>query len=134
METGAGHAVLADGGPLAVPPFEKLEIGADGTVSIRPVGQAATTLAIVGRIKLVNPPKDQLEKSEDGLLRLKDGSNAPADASLGLVSGALEGSNVKSVDAMVSMIELARQYEMQVKIMKSAEENDADSAKLMAMG
>jgi len=134
LETGAGHAVLADGGPLAVPPFEKLEIGADGTVSIRPVGQAATTLAIVGRIKLVNPPKDQLEKSEDGLLRLKDGSNAPADASLGLVSGALEGSNVKSVDAMVSMIELARQYEMQVKIMKSAEENDADSAKLMAMG
>jgi len=50
------------------------------------------------------------------------------------VSGALEGSNVKSVDAMVTMIELGRQYELQIKLMKTAEQNDTDSAKLMSMG
>ena len=134
LETYGGHAVLGDGGPITLPPFEKVEIGADGTISIRPIGQPPTTLAVVGRIKLVNPPRDQLGKGEDGLLRLKDGSAASADASMRLTSGALEGSNVQSVESMASMIALARQYEMQVKIMKSAEENDADSAKLMAMG
>jgi flagellar basal-body rod protein FlgF len=134
LQNGAGHPVLGDGGPITLPPYQKLEIGADGTVSIQPLGQSPSTLAVVGRIKLVNPPKDQLMKGEDGLIHLKDGSSAPADAAVHVVSGALEGSNVKSVDAMVTMIELGRQYEMQVKLMKTAEENDADSAKLMSMG
>lgn len=134
LQTGAGHPVLGDGGPITVPPYQKLEIGADGTISIQPLGQSPSTLAVVGRIKLVNPLKDQLTKGDDGLIHLKDGSAATADAAVHLVSGALEGSNVKSVDAMVTMIELARQYEMQVKIMKEAQQNDADSAKLMAMG
>jgi flagellar basal-body rod protein FlgF len=134
LQTGNGMPVLGDGGPITVPPYQKLEIGADGTISIQPLGQSPATLAIVGRIKLVNPPKEQLSKSEDGLLRLNDGSTAAADATVSLASGALEGSNVSAVNAMATMIELSRQYELQVKIMKEAETNDADSAKLMAMG
>ncbi len=134
LQNGAGLPVLGDGGPITVPPYQKLEIGADGTISIQPLGQSPSTLAVIGRIKLVNPPHDQLIKGEDGQLRLKDGSIAAADASVKLVSGALEGSNVTTVDAMATMIELSRQYEMQVKIMKEAQQNDADSAKLMALG
>jgi flagellar basal-body rod protein FlgF len=134
LQTGAGLPVLGDGGPITVPPYQKLEIGADGTISIQPLGQSPSTLAVVGRIKLVNPPQEQLIKGEDGQIHLKDGSTAAADASVHLVSSALEGSNVTTVDAMATMIELSRQYELQVKIMKEAEQNDADSAKLMAMG
>ena len=73
----------------------------------------------------------QLEKGADGLMHLRDGATAPPDASVTLVSGALEGSNVNAVDAMVNMIELARQFEMQVKLMKTAEENDQSSTSLM---
>ncbi len=50
---GAGHPVMGDGGPIALPPFEKLDVGSDGTVSLRMVGQDATSLAAVERIKLV---------------------------------------------------------------------------------
>ena len=134
LETYGGYAVLADGGPVTVPPAEKLEIGADGTISIRPVGQDPSTLAVVGRIKLVNPAADQLFKGEDGLMRIKDGNSAPADASVKLVSGALEGSNVSSVEALTNMIELARMYDMQLDVMKEAKQNDIAAARLMVLG
>ena len=55
LVNGAGHPVVGDGGPLVVPPHASLKIGADGTVSIVPLGQGPETLATVGRIKLVNP-------------------------------------------------------------------------------
>ncbi len=46
-----------------------------------------------------------------------------ADEDARLVSGALEGSNVSAVDAMVSMIDVARRYDMQMKMLSSADEN-----------
>lgn len=134
LETGAGHPVLGDGGPLTIPDAQQLEIAADGTVSVLPVGQAPSTLAVVGRIRLVNPPAGALTKGEDGLMRMQNGATAPADASVRLTRGALESSNVNSIEALTTMIDLARQFEMQVKLMKTAEENDAASAKLMSIG
>jgi len=134
LETGAGHPVLGDAGPITIPDAQELEIAADGTISVLPVGQAPSTMAVVGRIKLVAPPEEQLVKGEDGLLRLQDGSVANPAAEVRVVSGTLETSNVSSVEALTTMIHLARQYETQVKLMKTAEENDAASAKLMSIG
>ncbi len=135
LTTGAGHPVVGNnGGPIVVPPAEAIEIGADGTISIRPVGQAPNVLAEVDRIKLVNPNIDDITKGKDGLIRMKQqGEVAPADASVQLISGALEGSNVNTVEAMVKMIELQRQYEMQVKMMNTAKENDAAASSIMKM-
>ena len=124
LKTGAGHPVLGNGGPITVPAHAKLEIGADGTISIQPLGQSANTLAIVDRIKLVNPSHDQLQKGIDGLIRVRDGGAAVADASVSVVSGSLETSNVNTVGALVRMIELARQYETHIKMMQTAEQND----------
>lgn len=132
LTTGAGHRVLGNGGPIAMPPAETIEIGRDGTISIRPVGQAPNTLAVVDRIKLVNPPANALTKGPDGLMRV-GGGDVAADAGVTLVSGALEMSNVNAVDALVSMMELSRQFEMQVKMMQTAQENDEASVRLMAM-
>jgi len=131
LTTGAGHPVLGDGGPIAIPPNAKLEIGADGTISIRPLGQGANALAVVDRIKLVKLAPDQVTKGEDGLIRTRSGEPVEADASVTLVSGALESSNVNAVEAMVRLMELARQYETQVKLMKTAQENDAAAAQLL---
>ena len=135
LTTGAGHPVIGNsGGPIVVPPAEAIEIGGDGTISIRPVGQAPNVLAEVDRIKLVNPSAAELTKGKDGLIRMKaEGDIAPADAGVQLVSGALEGSNVNAVDAMVKMIELQRQYEMQVRMMKTAQENDAAASSIMKL-
>ncbi len=133
LTTGAGHPVLGEGGPIAVPPNGKLDIGADGTITVQPLGQGVNALATVDRIKLVNPQSANLAKGEDGLMRLRNGAPAEADAVVKLASGALESSNVNAVESMVRMIELARQFETQVKMMKTAEENDAAATKLMSM-
>ena len=127
LMTGAGHLVVGDGGPVAIPPNSSLLIGGDGTISIQPLGQGPETLAIVDRIKLVRPDIGSLEKGEDGLLHMKDGSEADADASVSLLSGSLEQSNVNVAKTLVNMIELARQYEMQINVIKASEEN-ADAA------
>ncbi len=130
---GANQIVLGEGGPITIPQFESLEIGRDGTISIRAAGQAASTLVGLDRINLVNPPQDQLYRGEDGLFRSRDGIEAPADASVSVISGALEASNVNAVEAMVRMIDYARYYEQQVKLMNLASENDSASASLMRM-
>jgi len=133
LTTGAGHPVLGDGGPIAIPPYGKLEIGADGTISVQPLGQGVNALAVVDRIKLVKLPPAQVAKGDDGLVRLRGGGRVEPDASVTLVAGALEASNVNAVESMVRLIELARQYEGQVKMMKTAEDNDRAAAELLRM-
>ena len=118
-------------GRFAIPPAEKMEIASDGTISIRPLGQGANELAVIDRIKLVSPHKAELEKGMDGLIRLKSGEPTIADADARLATGALESSNVNTVNALVDMIELARKFEMQVKMMKTAEETDAASTTIL---
>ena len=133
LTNGSGQMVLGEGGPITLPQFESVVIGRDGTISLRAAGQGANSLVAIDRILLVNPSLDQLERGEDGLFRMRDGSEAPADASISIISGALEASNVNTVDAMVQMMEYARQYETLVKLMNMASENDAASARLLRM-
>lgn len=134
LSTGAGHLVMGDGGPVAIPLNSSLLIGSDGTISLQPLGQGPETLAIVDRIKLVKPESGELQKGSDGLFHLADGEIAAADASARIVSGALERSNVNIAKTLVNMIELSRQYEMQVKVIKTAEEDADAAARLMNIG
>ena len=73
------------------------------------------------------------QPGDDGLLRMQTGGAAEADANVRLASGVLESSNVNTIEALTTMIHLARQFETQVKLMKTAEETDAASAKLMGI-
>jgi flagellar basal-body rod protein FlgF len=129
--TGTGLQVMGEGGPISVPPNSSATIGKDGTISVIPLGQGAETTATIGRIKLVNPPDEEMVRGEDGLFRSATGADLPADASVQLVAGSLETSNVNTADAMVNMIELARRFDLQVKAMHTAEENAATSAQLL---
>lgn len=131
LETGAGHPVMGDGGPILVPDSQKIEIGDDGTVSVLPLGQSPSTLASIGRIKVVNPDPQRLAKGEDGLLRMKDGSIPEPASDVSLVSGALESSNVNLVKAMTNMIELSRKFEAYVKLLDTARDLDAASSEVM---
>jgi flagellar basal-body rod protein FlgF len=131
LMTKTGLPVLGDGGPLSVPPNNSLAIAPDGTISIVPQGQGPETTASIGRIKLVNPGNQNLDRGDDGLFRMRDGSDAPADANLRVASGSLEASNVNAAEAMVNMIELARNFELQVKAIKAAEDNGAVSSQLL---
>lgn len=132
--TATGEPVLSEGGPITVPPYSSIDVGSDGTVSVVAAGQQATTVASVARIKLVNPAEETLTRGDDGLFRTKDAEPAAADANVTLASGVLESSNVNIADAMVQMIELSRQFEMQVKAMHTADENARSATKLLSSG
>ena len=129
LTNGAGHPVIGNAGPVALPPAERIEIGRDGTVSAKLLGQ--DNLAVLDRIKLVRPPPRDLVKGEDGLFRLSGGEEAQADASVTLIAGAVESSNVNTVEALVQMMSLARLFEMQVKVMKEAEATDQSASQLV---
>jgi flagellar basal-body rod protein FlgF len=133
LTNAAGHPVLGDGGPITIPPAASMDVAPDGTISIVPLGQGPETTASVGRIKLVNPPREQMIRGEDGLFRVQDGSPAESDASVKLATGSLETSNVNVADSMVQMIELSRRFDLQVKAIKSAEDNGASSSQLLRL-
>jgi flagellar basal-body rod protein FlgF len=126
-----GDPVLGDGGPITLPPASHVDIGADGTVSVVPLGERPDTLVTVDRIRLVNPPVDQLRQDGDGLMHLANGGRAPADAGVRLASGVLEGSNVNPSTALVKMIELSRQFEMQIRAIHNADENAQAASQLL---
>lgn len=133
LQTHSGLSVQGDTGPLSVPPDVTVSIGTDGTIGTLSTDAQPGPAIVLGRIKLVNPPEQSLVRGSDGLFRLKDGSAAPADPNVKLASGALEGSNVNPVDAMVSMISLARQFETQMSLLKNAENNAAKATQILAL-
>jgi len=129
----AGDGSEADtrAGDLRINTFGELEIGSDGTISVREIGQGPEVLASLDRLKLVNPEDAALVKGADGLMRRQDGAVEPPDGQVRVVSGYLEGSNVNAVSAMADMISLSRQYEMNVRMMQTAQENSEASARLL---
>lgn len=132
LETTNGLPVLGDNGPIQLPvPLAKVEIAADGTISALPQGAPANAMMVAGRIKLVNPAYQDIHKGNDGLFRRRDGQLAEASADVSLQSGAIETSNVNAVGEMTYMISLQRQFELQVKMMKNAEDMDRQQNQLL---
>lgn len=133
LANAAGHPVMGDSGMIAVPPNSSISIGGDGTISIVPMGQGPSTQATVARLKIVDAQPSQLQRGVDGLMRAAPNQKLDAASGTVLASGTLESSNVNLPQSMVSMIALARQFEMQVKMMKTVEDNEAAGQKIMQM-
>jgi flagellar basal-body rod protein FlgF len=133
LRTANGLAVIGNSGPISLPPLDKVEVGGDGTISVISLGQGAETMVDTNRIKLVKPELKNLEKGPDGLFRQRDGLSATPDASVRVASGVLEGSNVNAMSEFTQVLSLARQYDMQLKLMKTVEDNSSASAQLLQM-
>lgn len=136
QNTNGNLMVGENGGPIFIPlPISKIEVGSDGTISVLPQGAPPEAMEVVDRLKLVRPDNSDLYKDVNGLFKPKNPDLViDADAGVTLLSGALEGSNVNAVGEMTSMIDLQRHFEMQVKLMKTAEEMDAASSSLLRLG
>ncbi len=130
LQTRDGKPVLGDGGPITIPPDNEITIGADGSVSAMQPGQAGV-VNVVAQLKLVNPPEAELVRGDDGLFRTQGGAPVAADPNVRVAGGYLEGSNVNVVDQMVQMISLARQFEMQTRMLSTAEQNDRAAARVL---
>lgn len=128
-----------DGGPINVPPNAELTIAADGTVTALLATDPPTMLGQVGRIKVVEAQPQDLVRGEDGLFHLSpqaqavNGNELPQSERSALTSGVIEGSNVSAAEAMVSMIANARHFEMQMKVVRSADENAQKANQLLSL-
>jgi flagellar basal-body rod protein FlgF len=132
LQSHDGNNVVGESGPISIPPDVKIAIAKDGTVSGIPTsGQASVN--VIGKIKLVNPPDADMERRDDGLYRVKNSDSVDPDPTVVVVGGALEGSNVNIVDSMVTMISLARQFEMQMKMLQTAEANANKAGQLLSL-
>jgi len=132
LVTSGGRQVIGEGGPIILPvPIEKIGFSEDGTIQIRPQGAPANFLEEVDRLKIVEANNSTLEKGNDGLFRPKPNQTVETSANVKVLSGSLEMSNVNPVHEMVDMISHQRQFELQVKLMKTAEEIDERQEQLL---
>ncbi|UQB42694.1 flagellar basal body rod protein FlgF [Thiomicrospira microaerophila] len=129
-----GNPMLnAAGAPIVLPPVDHLEVGIDGTISVVPAGAPANEVVVLDQLRLVEPDHRQLEKGLDGFIRQVPGNAELGQADIRVINGALEGSNVNTVQALVTMIELTRKYEMQVKMMKTSKDHAGASDKILSI-
>ncbi|RPD88650.1 flagellar basal body rod protein FlgF [Luteimonas sp. 100069] len=136
LVTGGGHPLVDENGqPFALPPHQALDIGHDGTVSIIPLGEGPQTMAVIGRLRVVEAAPDRLARGLDGLMRNttpeQPFAQAPGEV---MATGTLEASNVDAAGALVQMIQLQRQFEMQVKLISRGDENAQSANSLLRLG
>ncbi|MEN9436481.1 MAG: hypothetical protein RIR09_1136 [Pseudomonadota bacterium] len=132
LQTSNGLPVLSSGGaPINVPAGSEVSIAHDGTISAKVGNQPASA---IGRLKLATPTGDDpLLRGEDGLFRAESGDPMNNDETARVNVGALEGSNVNTIETMVGMIQTARQFETQMRLLQTAESNDRSAAQLLGM-
>lgn len=132
LQTANGLAVLSDGGtPIQLPQDSVISLGFDGTISAKTGNQPSN---VVGRLKLATPTADDpLKRGNDGLFRAASGNPLPNDGNARMMTGVLEGSNVNAVETMVGMIQTARQFEQQMRLLQTAESNDRSAGQLLSL-
>jgi len=127
-----GNPVLNEGGaPINIPPAKSIQIGSDGTISFIPADSANNLAVVLDQVRLVQPDIKQLEKGTDGYIR-NNGAELE-QAPIRVVSGALESSNVNTVEALTNMIELSRKYEMQIKMMSTSKSHAQKSDSILKL-
>ncbi len=132
LTTGNGRQVLdAGGAPITVPQGADVSISNDGTISAKVGTQPANN---IGKLKVVTPTTDDpLKRGDDGLFRTLSGDPLNNDDNARLNVGSLEGSNVNAIETMVGMIQTARQFEAQMKMVSTAESNDRTAGQLLGL-
>ena len=118
--------------PSTLPANAAVDIATDGTITTSVNGAKPQK---AGRLKLVTPevPGTPLVRGSDGLFRAGDGADLPNDPKAQVQGGALEGSNVNVVEALVDMISLARQFETHMKLLQNAQGNAQKAGSLLSM-
>lgn len=137
--TSQGNLVIGDNGPIAIPDRAEVTIAADGTITALGAGDQPNTTTQVGRLKLVKATAQEVQHGDDGLFHLtaeaqqQRGATLTLDPEMRLMPGVLEGSNVKPVDMMVDMIANARRFEMQMKVIRSVDDNEQKANQLLSL-
>lgn len=135
LQTTNGYLVRGDGGPITVPANVTVAFAPDGAV----VGTDPVTgeTQVLAQLHLREVSETPMIRRADGLFtpQANPGGDVPEGEVLpGLIAGALEGSNVNAMSAMVELMDHARSFEMAMKTIKESKDLDQDSASMMRLG
>ena len=136
LETGSGHLVQGENGPITIPPGFGVRIDKAGGVYALDFAQAGVPAeAFIDNLLLRDASAQPLTRREDGLYKpvgLPDGTDFASGPEMPVVtSQALEGSNVSPIAAMTKLIDHARTFEAQLRIIKEAKDLDNTGASMM---
>tara|TARA_Y100000385_G_scaffold229866_2_gene241394 strand:+ start:2226 stop:2981 length:756 start_codon:yes stop_codon:yes gene_type:complete len=132
LVNGVGDLVLSDGlAPIILPNFTSMSITDIGEVLVQEPGAPDGQLTNVGFIGSTSSEIDELVKSLDGNIRKADGTVPAADQTARFGQGFLEASNVSAIEELIRNIDMQRQFEINVKLIKKASDLDSAGAKLM---
>ena len=124
LVTAQGYPVLsADSALIEIPESGSVHFSVDGQISALGAGDNPRDIQALGQIKLVNPAPESLVRGEDGWFRMADGQMAPMANEVRVIPGFLEKSNVSAAESMVALIDNARQFEMQMKVIDDSSIN-----------
>ena len=138
LEDGVKHVVRGEAGPITVPPGMMVKINPDGTIfATDPAQTGVVPQVLIGRLLLRDASATPLERRDDGLFGPvgKLGADVPPGPNLPmLTAGALEGSNVNAMSAMVKLMDQSRSFEHQVRNIKESKNADESGATMMKLG
>lgn len=134
LQTASGMIVQGENGPITIPVDTNVVIDKDGAVSYAVPGGSIQTQTVIDRLKLVKFDNKDLARGDDGLFYASIQAEPPqSDPNLKVLSGFLESSNVNPVDAMVRMLSLSKQFDLQMEMLKNAQTNGAKSSQIMSL-
>jgi len=107
--------------------YTSITIGTDGTVSaLEPGNTTPTNIGTIELAQFINPaglmPIGENQFLESGSSGAPDTGTAGLDGRGSLLQGALESSNVNTVEELVSLIETQRTFEMNSKSISAADQ------------
>ena len=131
---GSGNAVLSDAlQPITLPAFSEIRVSDNGEVLVLQVGALPGDFTSIGFLGSTAAQGAQLAKGVDGRIRNLDGTVPDPDQSGVFAQGVLEGSNVNAIEEMVFNMDMQRQFEINVKLIKKAEDIDKAGTTLMSL-
>jgi flagellar basal-body rod protein FlgF len=134
LVNGVGDLVLSDGlEPILLPNFTAMSITDIGEVLVQQPGLPDGELTSVGFIGSTTSQLEQLIKSLDGNIRKIDGTVPDPDQTAKFGQGYLESSNVNAIEELIRNIDMQRQFEINVKLIKKASDLDTAGAKLLGL-
>ena len=134
LTNAANETILSnDLTPITIPPHRQMTISEEGNISIEPMNSPPGTIVQVATIGLTLGGEEPLVKSTDGKIRQKNGGIPAADQQARIAQGYIEQSNVNIIDQLVGSIEEQRRYEVNVKMIKSAEAIDQGGTSLLRL-
>ncbi|MFN3164203.1 MAG: flagellar hook-basal body complex protein [Pseudohongiellaceae bacterium] len=138
LQTGDGHIVMGEGAALAPLPGYDVTLTPDGSVYGTDLATEGAQPELLGQLMLRDASTTVMNRREDGLFESRVDQGQGGDFATGpepvsIAVGSLEGSNVNPIEAMVSLLDLYRSFETQLKIIKNAEDIDSGGTKMMSI-